>query len=467
MTKTCYITTRDEVYCFVTGLEPPDQTYLYEKFGVFVDGYFFMPNYQNRKWDGKIRFFDKNGKTYLRLLEQILPILDNLGYEVILNDERVPVSLITHRATTDLFKEKNIFLRDYQVAAVNALLDAGSGFGVMGTGSGKTLVTAALSYVIGIDGYKVITIVPSSDLVTQTAEWYERCGLDVGEYSGSKKELGSQHVVATWQSLQNAPMMMQSFQAFIWDEAHGVRASVAQQLICDYGKHIAYRFGVTGTFPKSASDKLSLTSSIGPIICEVPASWLIENGYLAKIDIEVINTKEAVDEEFPDYPSEKAYISKSEPRLDFIANLIIAKCKAFGNTLILVNNIPFGQRLQAIITDSVFLYGASEKDERREQYDLFANRDDLIVIASSGIASTGISIDRVFCLMLIDPGKSFVKAIQSVGRGTRLAHDKKSVHVVDVSADLKFAKKHLKERTKYYKEAGYPVSKPIKVKLKG
>jgi superfamily II DNA or RNA helicase len=56
---------------------------------------------------------------------------------------------------------------------------------------------------------------------------------------------------------------------------------------------------------------------------------------------------------------------------------------------------------------------------------MFEERDDLIVIASSGIASTGISIDRVFCLCLVDAGKSFIKAIQSIGRGLRLAEDKK------------------------------------------
>ncbi len=463
--KKCYITTRDEVYCFITGLQPQDSAFLWDKFGIYKDGYVFSPAYKLRRWDGKIRFYEQTGKTYLRLLDQILPVLDAWGYEIILNDERPRQPVVETRVTEDWFAEQNINLRDYQVAAVNALLDNGNGFGILGTGSGKTLVTAALSDVLGKNDLKVITIVPSSDLVTQTAEWYQRCGLDVGEYSGAKKELHCQHVVGTWQSLQNNPSLMHSFQGFIWDEAHGARAAVAQKLVCDYGKHISYRFGVTGTFPKPKVDNMSLIASIGPIVCEVPASWLIENGYLARIDIEVITTKEPVDEEFPDYPSERAYISKSEPRLDFIANLIIAKCEAFGNTLVLVNSIPFGQKLQTMIEGSVFLYGASEKDERREQYDLFAENNNLIVIASSGIASTGISIDRVFCLMMIDPGKSFVKAIQSVGRGTRMAHDKKTIHVVDVSADLKFAKKHLKERTRFYKEAKYPVGKPIKVKL--
>lgn len=432
-----------------------------------MDGYFYSPKYQQRVWDGKIRFYDKTGKTYLRLLDQIVPLLAAWGYEIVLNDTRPPVEQVTTRVTEDWFKPHGIMLRDYQVMIVNTLLDAGSGFSIAGTGSGKSLVTCALSDAIGRHGHKVITVVPSSDLVTQTYEWYERCGLDVGQYSGSSKQLERLHTVATWQSLQNRPELMKAYGGFIIDESHGAKGRVIQDLICDHGKHIAYRYGVTGTFPKPETDKMSLFSSIGPIINEVPAAWLIANGFLAKIDIEVINTVEKVEEEFPDYPSERAYISKSQPRMEFIANLIIAKCEAYGNTLVLVNSIPFGQQLQSMINGSVFLYGGSEKEERREQYDMFEGRNDMIVIASVGIASTGISIDRVFCLMMIDPQSSFIRAIQSIGRGTRLAHDKNSVHVVDISADLKFAKAQLKKRIKYYKEAGYPVGKAIKVKLKG
>ena len=114
----------------------------------------------------------------------------------------------------------------------------------------------------------------------------------------------------------------------------------------------------------------------------------------------------------------------------------------------------------------MFLYGGTEKDERREHYDEYDKQDGLIKIATFGIASTGISIDRVFCLILIDAGKSYVKAIQSIGRGTRLAADKSYVHVVDVYSSLKWSKKHFKERAKWFKEAEYPCAAAKKVKLK-
>lgn len=248
---------------------------------------------------------------------------------------------------------------------------------------------------------------------------------------------------------------------------HGIKASVAQKIINESGKHIAFRFGVTGTFPKPESDKLSLTSSIGPILKEIPASWLIEHGYLAKIQIQPVELNEAyVDEEFPDYAAERAFLSKSTARMEMIANIIISQCATHGNTLVLVNSIPFGEKLASLIKDAVFLYGESPKDLRKEHYEMFENNDDIIVIASSGIASTGISIDRVFCLALVDAGKSFIKAIQSIGRGLRLGHDKDAVHVVDIHSKQKWARKHFKEREKYFKEASYPILKKETIKIK-
>jgi superfamily II DNA or RNA helicase len=465
MTKTCTVTVTDEVYCIITGLLPSEQESLWKAFGIFVDGYFFMPAYKMGRFDGKIRFYQKTGKTYLRMLDKVLPYIESWGYDIDLVDNRKAITNPGMRATAGMFGGvtfggKPFELRPYQVEAVNEAIEAGSGFIIAGTGAGKTSITSAISHCYASSGYRVITIVPSADLVDQTAEWYRNMGLDVGLYSGDDKDIDHFHVVATWQALQYNPSILRDFQVLIWDEAHGLKAAVAQRLINESGKHIAFRFGVTGTFPKSEVDQMSLYSSIGPILKEIPASWLIEHGYLAKVEIQPIELNETyVHEEFIDYAAEKSFVSKSMSRMEKIADLIISECATHGNTLVLVNSIPFGEKLASLIKGAVFLYGESPKDLRKEHYDMFETQNDLIVIASSGIASTGISIDRVFCLMLVDAGKSFIKCIQSIGRGLRIGHDKDAVHVVDVHSKLKWAKKHHKDRIKHYTEAGYPILK--------
>lgn len=330
----------------------------------------------------------------------------------------------------------------------------------------NTSMCAALSLVLYLNGLQTLIIVPSSDLVTQTVnefrEKLEFYPITVGEYSGSNKDIDHPIVVATWQSLQNVPHYMSYFNAVVVDESHGAKAAVIKDLLDNHGKHISHRYGVTGTFPKSEADQMNLKCSIGRIVCEVSARWLIDQGYLSEVEIEPIETADTAD--LPDYSSEKSFLSGCAERLDVIAQLIQDKRDQYGNTMVLVHSIAQGRQLQKLIPGSIFLSGESAKDLRQENYSTFADHDGLIVIASSGIASTGLSIDRIFCLFLVDAGKSFVKAIQSVGRGLRKKGDKNRVQVVDLYSKLKFSKKHFKERQKHYKEAGYPVIAAKKLK---
>lgn len=478
--KTAHIWVKDEVWMTVTGLESADSTFLWNYFGIEVEGSWFMPARKLGRWDGKIRFFDKTGKIYLRLLEEVLPFLEKWGYEIELHDERRPVPIITARATENMFDGKSqvpIKIRPYQLEAVNAALENGSGIVLAATSSGKTIMCAALCEALGSHDIRCLLIVPSADLVDQTVNTFKLAGVDVGTYSGSKKDLAHQHIVATWQALQNQMHIVSNpsspgielehrgFNCLIVDECHGAAAKVLGELINNHGQHIAYRFGLTGTLPTPKTDMYTIRGSLGEVIYEISAATLMEQGYLAQVEIQPVEIQELADEDFPDYTSEKAFISRQPNRLDFIADYIIDRANAHGNTLVLVNNIKQGQQLHKLIKDSVFLYGATENEIRAEWYSTFANRDDLIVIATFGIASTGISIDRIFCLFMIDSGKSAIRTIQSIGRSLRKGHDKNNAKVYDVYSSLKWGKKHARERVKYYKKALYPVLKAIKAKL--
>ena len=113
---------------------------------------------------------------------------------------------------------------------------------------------------------------------------------------------------------------------------------------------------------------------------------------------------------------------------------------------------------------SQFLYGETEKEVRQENYKEFDKTDGLIKIASQGIASTGISIDRIFKLFFIDYGKSYIKAIQSCGRGLRMGHDKNHIDIYDIYSNLKYGRKHFRERVTHYKEAQYPIQNAKKIR---
>ena len=57
---------------------------------------------------------------------------------------------------------------------------------------------------------------------------------------------------------------------------------------------------------------------------------------------------------------------------------------------------------------------------------------------------------------MIEAGKSYVKVIQSIGRGIRKAKDKDHVEIWDFTGSLKYSKRHLTKRKNFYKRVQYP-----------
>lgn len=483
----------DEVSCIFVGLHGDHITKLYEQFGVHAPGYFFQPLFKLGRWDGKIRYFQNNGKTFIYLLDKILPKVKQWGYDITIEDLREGSIVFPDLIDNKLFSHINhvdtgepTILRDHQVEAVNALITDGHGVVIAATGAGKTILCAALCHVYGLHDIKTLTIVPSQDLIKQTKADYITYGLDVGEYSGTNKDLEHQHIVSTWQALKNNPKVVQLFGMVIVDECHGLKGAQLSKILTDHCARIPYRFGVTGTLPKEPADQMAVNVAVGDVKYTVNASHLIDKGILSRLHINVLQLEEDLEEEyqqfcrdevgfgekpptyvqfkdgyFPDFTSEKDYLHKNNTRVEFIAAMIEqARDEKKGNVLCLVDNISFGRKLAKAIPGAIFVNGQDVKQkDRKGIYDLFKEKDDLVVIATVHIAGTGLSINRIFNLFLIDAGKSFIRVIQAIGRGLRMANDKDFVNVYDICSDLKYSKRHTTERTNYYKEALYPFKK--------
>jgi len=161
--------------------------------------------------------------------------------------------------------------------------------------------------------------------------------------------------------------------------------------------------------------------------------------------------------EYKKYQDELKYLLTNTDRLHYIVSMIQEISKS-GNTLVLIDRVEPGKAMAACIPGAVFMNSNTKSTARKEQYDTIATQDNTITICTYGIAAVGINVPRLFNVILIEPGKSFVRVIQSIGRGLRLAHDKDSVNIVDITSTCKFSKRHLTTRKKYYTEAGYPYS---------
>lgn len=485
------ITIIDEVNCVVLGLKDDHVSYLSDEYAKYAPNYFFNPKFKLGQWDGRVRYFHKTGKTYVYLLDEIVPKLVRLGYKIKLVDKRassIPeVPLIDENYFAHITHPEwaaPITLRPYQVRAVNSVIQNNGGIIIAGTGAGKTLMTAALADSYGKMGLRTITIVPAKDLIEQTAREFETCQLDVGRYYGEVKDHSHLHVVSTWQSLQNNPSLLNDFSVIIVDECHGIRGQVLQQLLNEHGAHIPLRFGLTGTLPKAQTDAMAVRVTVGDVQYTITARELMDQGYLAKLNIDVLqleehfkdqyqeycdNWKPTVEEPklatyrqfcdsyFPDYTSEKKYLQSKKDRMQWIADYIAVKRDmGKGNVFCLVGSVKLGQKLASMVEGAYFVHGQDKQKARQEIYDLFKDHDNIVVIATINIAAVGLNIKRIFHMMVIDAGKSFIRIIQSIGRGLRKAPDKDSVDFTDICSDLKYSRKHLTERKKYYREAQYP-----------
>jgi superfamily II DNA or RNA helicase len=476
--KQATIVIKDEVNIKIEGLDIDCRKKLVNTFKYEIPGARYQPAVRLGRWDGKVAYFQLGGSSYINLLPEIIPILEQYDYDIELDDQRDYSTVFDFaQVTEDSFAHKTwpvghpavgqpILLRDYQVEIVNNYLQNPQCIQEVATGAGKTLMTAALSKSVEAYGRSII-IVPNKSLVTQTEKDYVNLGLDVGVYFGDRKDYNRTHTICTWQSLNNMMKKTKSGEAevdiqdfiegvvcVIVDEVHMAKADALKTLLTGVMARVPIRWGLTGTVPKEKFESQSLLVSLGPVISKLSASELQDRGVLAQCHVNIVQLIDHV--EYSNYQSELKYLLEESGRLDTIADLV-RRVNETGNTLVLVDRTECGRQLVARLGEkAVFVSGATKGTKRQEEYDEVADSVDKIIVATYGVAAVGINIPRIFNLVLIEPGKSFVRVIQSIGRGIRKAEDKDHVQIWDITSTCKFAKRHLTKRKVFYKEANYP-----------
>jgi len=475
--SSCKLTIRDEVNIKLEGLAVETRRKIVNKLKFDLPYARHMPAYKLGRWDGTKTYFSIGGTGYLAHLDVILPIIENDGYEIDVEDLRQHQDITFTPVTENYWADQGktwpkghpeagtpIVLRDYQFDVVNKFLENPQSLQEVATGAGKTITTATLSHLCEPYG-RTMVIVPNKSLVVQTEEDYVNLGLDVGVYFGDRKELNRTHTICTWQSLNvldkksydddtlSLAEFCEGVNAVIIDEVHQAKAEVLTKLLTQNFKNCPIRWGLTGTIPKEAWEFQGILASIGPVINRVSAYDLQQKDVLAQLSINILQTNDV--QVFRSYPEEYSFLVTDPNRLDWIANKI-KEVSQNGNTLVLINRIDTGNKLIELIPDAVFVSGGMKLTDRKDEYDEIKTSSDKIIIATYGVAAVGINIPRIFNLVLIEPGKSFVRVIQSIGRGIRKAEDKDHVEIWDITSACKYAKRHLTERKKYYKEAKYP-----------
>jgi superfamily II DNA or RNA helicase len=471
---------KDEVNIKFEGLPLDARKKLANTFKYEIPYARYHPAFKLGRWDGMVSLFGLGGNGYLSQLETILNVLANMNIDVDeLDDLRVTPKISFEPVTENYwadqgkvwpkghqFQGQPIMLRDYQVDAINRFLSNHQSIQEIATGAGKTITTATLAQLCEKYG-RTITIVPNKSLVEQTEEDFINCDLDVGVYYGDRKDLYKTHTICTWQSLNilekksknheqdilTLAEFLDGVKCVIVDEVHMAKADVLRTLLTQNLCNAPIRWGLTGTVPKEKYEHEQIFASIGPVIGGIKAHELQEMGVLSNCHVNVVQLIDLP--EFKAYSDELKYLVTNEDRMLYISKLIKGISET-GNTLVLVNRIDSGKFLVNELENAVFISGDVKTKDRKEEYDEIKTSDGKIIVATYGVAAVGINIPRIFNLVLLEPGKSFVRVIQSIGRGIRKAEDKDFVQIWDITSTCKYAKRHLTERKKFYKEAKYP-----------
>lgn len=467
----------DEVNCRFHNLDITTRRKLVNEVSFFLPYARHTPAFKMGRWDGKVHYCDIGARSYINLLDRLLPVVQDCGYDVELLDNRSTGQFTFEKVAANSYSHvvwpeghvcegEPIVLRDYQIDIVNQFLGNPQGVQCVSTGAGKTLVTAILSHKIEPYGRSII-IVPSKQLVKQTEADYINLGLDVGVFFGDRKDYNKTHTICTWQSLEalnkkskdfdpaiTLDMFITGVTCIIVDEAHGAKADALKKMMTTAFANMQLRWGMTGTIPEDEHEAIALYACIGNLINTVTAKELQDIGVLSNLHVHVQQLKDPV-RAFPNYQGEIAWLSSDRVRLEWLAEHIIEQSKS-GNSLVLVPRKKTGQMLQALIPDSVYIDGSVKVKARTDEYDEIRTSSGKVIIATAGVAAVGIDVPRIFNLYLFEPGKSFVRVIQSIGRGIRTAKDKDYVNIFDITSTCKYSKSHLTKRKKFYNGAQYP-----------
>jgi superfamily II DNA or RNA helicase len=485
----------DEVYVRVFSDASIEQE-LADFFTYEYPGAKFTPQYRARLWDGKVRMYDQIRKTlYVGLVSYVEEFAVRNGYQV----EYVTPVMVRNGITAEqveayakslkpMGRGQPIEIRDYQVEAVKTALDQERTLLLSPTASGKSfIIYTTLRYHVA-NKRKCIIIVPTTSLVEQLyadfQDYSSANGWDVDRhcqklYSGFTKELHSNVLITTWQSVYLQPKSwFAQFDVIFGDEAHQFKAKSLTTVMEKMDK-IRYRVGTTGTLDNKKVHRLVLEGMFGPVHRVTTTKALMDSNKLATLNITCIllkyNDEVRKARKNNTYQEEMDFIVGQEQRNKFIRNLAI---KSGGNTLVLFQYVEkHGKILLDLIKNKAhdtrkifFVYGGTDTADREAIRHICEGEEDAIIIASYGTFSTGINIPSIENVIFASPSKSKIRNLQSIGRGLRLKSGKTHCNLYDLADDLHWKSwknhtlGHAAERYKTYAEEEFKL-KVVEVEL--
>lgn len=443
--------------------------YQYTK--AFRNGYFDNKAGKFKHWDGKKHLITKAGVFPTGLLSRITEALKDNDYEYQIIDQRVKIK------KQEPIEIKNYTPRDYQLEALNSVIENERGMIRMATGSGKTLVAGMIVahynlpsnvFVVGKDllyqFYKemkkilgeenvgiigdgkydvkkfnvcsIWTAITAFDMKTKVS-------LDDEDWAPEIVEINEAKKIEIKKAIENANLV-------IYDEAHFVATDTIQSIF-KASKKCRYVLGMTASPWRSDGADLLLESVCGKCIYNLPASVLIKRGFLCQPKITLVDVPSLREGLPKKYASVyKKYITDNEIRNGLIIQSINKLIKMGRRPLVLVRYLCHGDSLANKLDIPLYFVNGEIDGETREQVKQDFEDGKLKCLIASSIFDTGIDLPCLDALVLAGGGKSTSRTLQRIGRVIRLYEGKKDAIVVDFLDNALYLDKHSATRIAVY-----------------
>lgn len=445
-----------------------------------VPGYQFMPAYRMKMWDGNIRLYNiMDGSLYSGLIPYVSEFCKARSYHLEIEPELKTKESFSESECKKFLESLNLPFeaRDYQSQAVQHAIVNNRSLLISPTGSGKSLIIYALARYYK---KKTLIIVPTISLVSQMFSDFKQYAQNQPEfcvdkvchpvYGGQDKISSKQIIISTWQSIYKLPKTyFEQFDVVIGDEVHLFKAKSLVSIMTKLTK-AKHRFGLTGTLDGTQTHKLVLEGLFGTTFSVTTTKTLMEKKQLAELNIQCVVLKydaQTITAHKKDkYQDEIKFLVQNEKRNKFIRNLAVSTT---SNCLVLFQFIDIhGKPLYDAIKELAhsknpnrkvfFVCGQTDAEAREQIRSITENERDAIIVASTGVFSTGVNIRNLENIIFASPTKSRIKTLQSIGRTLRIGDHSDKATLYDIVDDLthkshkNFAIKHFLERVKIYND---------------
>ena len=444
----------------------------------------FTRAYKGRHWDGFTRLLTRDLSFPYGLLGRVGRLYKSHGKNVVVIDDRTKTLINSISIISNLKKiDKEPY--PYQLRAVDVIQNNDCGILRMATGSGKTLCSALMTAYLN---KKTIIYVIGVDLLYQLHDFYGKifnedigiigdgkCDIrdiniasvwTVGQALGMKKNIltdveGKEALVGT-NKYKDIKDLMKTAKVHIFDECHLAACDTIQEINKTINpEHI---YGMSASPFRDDGKDMLVESVLGGQILEIPATYLIDRGFLVKPVINFTKVPKFHEKLPKNYQTVyKKYIVENEVRNKLIIDGAERLVELGYQPLVLYDKIKHGKTLFSEIEKRVsctLLSGKDSASVRQEAKDKLESGDIQCIVASK-IFDIGVDLPSLSGLIIASGGKSSVRGYQRIGRVIRKHPGKKIAAVIDFFDQAHFLRQHSKTRYAIYcSEKGFEVRWP-------